>query len=305
MKLKNVLNIEQFADHAVLEQIHSLADKLMAQDKNGGMEPVLKGKIIALLFFEPSTRTRLSFSSAALKLGAQIITMENGMVSSSAAKGESIEDTIEMLNGYADAIIMRHPMEGASKRAAAAATVPYINGGDGGKEHPTQALYDAYTIHKEVGRLDNLHIAFGFDPLQSRTIRSLAILLSTYAGNHFTFVSPSNLRAAPDFLKQLRDNGATCDETEDIKTFSDADVLYTNRLQEERFSDHATFEKLRHVYRLTPDMITSKNKLILNPLPRIDEVSVEVDKLPIAGYFRNARNGVYVRAALLYKLFID
>ncbi len=272
------------------------AKEMEAVEKNG--DERLKGKILASLFYEPSTRTRLSFETAMLRLGGQVITAD-GMQSSSIAKGESIEDTIRMAASYADIIAMRHPEPGIADRAAAASAVPFLNAGDGGNEHPTQALLDLYTIWKEKGTLEGLHVAFGSDPLHSRTIRSLARMLSQYKGNRFTFVSPASLRASDDLLSFLKQAGVPYEETDDLAAATNADVLYMNRLQKERFNDPAEAKKHVGAYCITREMVEGKDVLIMDPLPRIEEIDVDVDALPNAAYFRQAKNGVFVRMALL------
>ncbi len=269
-------------------------EKVLAK---GGDER-LKGKILASLFFEPSTRTRLSFESAMQRLGGQVITVD-GVQSSSLAKGESIEDTIRMACGYSDIICMRHPEQGSAARAMSVTDVPFINAGDGGNEHPTQALLDLYTIRKERGTLEQLHVAFACDPLHSRTIRSLALMLSMYPGNRFTFISPESLRAAPDFLGKLKALGVAYAETADLQEGLDADVLYMNRLQKERLKPEEDAEQFRKAYRVTADMLKGKEVLIMDPLPRVGEIAEDVDVLPNAAYFRQARNGVLMRMALL------
>lgn len=263
-----------------------------------GRTDLLKDKVVAALFYEASSRTMLSFQSAIQRLGAGAI-IAHGKENSSMKKGESIEDTIRMVMGYADCIVMRHPEDGSADRAAAVSSVPFINAGDGGNQHPTQALLDMYTVHKEIGRFEKIHVAFACDPMHSRTIRSLAQVLSQYAGNHFTFISPPSLRMKDDLRSTLLERGVTFDESHDLSAGLNADVLYMNRLQEERFEDRSEFERHRHDFTLRASMLQGKKVIILDPLPRIDEISTDVDALPNAGYFRQARNGVPVRMALL------
>lgn len=290
----------------VIRSVAQVAERMEEVITKKGRTDLLKENVVALLFYEPSSRTMLSFQSAAARLGAGTI-LAQGKEMSSMKKGESIEDTIRMVCGYSDAIVMRHPESGAADRAVAAIEacpersrrVPFINGGDGGNEHPTQALLDVYTIEKELHRLSDLHIAFGFDPLHSRTIRSLALVLSEFPGNRFTFVSPPSLRAAPDFLALLRGRGISIEETDDLRTGIAADILYLNRLQEERFADHREFEALRTKFILRASMLKGCKTLIMDPLPRVDEISTDVDALPNALYFKQAQNGVPVRMALL------
>ena len=218
---------------------------------------------------------------------------------SSMKKGESLEDTINMVMGYADLIVMRHPEAGAADRAAGVSSVPFINAGDGPNEHPTQALLDLYTIKKELGRFDNLHVAFACDPKHSRTIRSLAKTLSQYKNNRFTFISLDNFRMEDDLRQILTERGVEIEETTDLCKGTDADILYMNRLQEERFENHDEFEKHRKDFILTAKMLDGKKAIIMDPLPRIDEIETSVDALPNAAYFREAHNGIPVRMALL------
>jgi aspartate carbamoyltransferase catalytic subunit len=272
----------------------------------GAMEQVIEqggnnqlhGKILASLFYEPSTRTRLSFESAMLRLGGSVLSVSDASTTS-LKKGESIEDTMKMVSAYADIVVMRHPQAGIAAAAAAASSIPFINAGDGGNEHPTQGLLDLFSIKKEVGRLDNLHVAVGCDPLHSRTIRTLVSLLSLYEGTKILFVCPSSLQPSKDVLETLASRGVTYDMTQDLSQAMDCDVLYMNRLQEERFAQHDEFEQLRHAYTLTAAMLEGKHITVLDPLPRIDEIAIDVDALPNAAYFRQAANGVPVRMALL------
>ncbi len=282
----------------VAESIFKVARKMEKIMERNKRVHLLKDKVVALLFYEASSRTMLSFQAAAQRLGAGMI-MAQGKDMSSMQKGETIEDTIRMVQSYSDLIVMRHPEAGSAARGASVSAVPFINGGDGGNEHPTQSMLDLYTLHKELGRLSNLHVAFACDPLHSRTIRSLALILSQYPGNRFTFVGPESLKPGPALLQVLEERRVPYDITTDLRAGTNADVLYMNRLQEERFEDHAEFERLRNAYVLTPDMLTGKKTLIMDPLPRIDEIAEEVDRMPNAAYFREARNGVPIRMALL------
>jgi aspartate carbamoyltransferase catalytic subunit len=280
-----------------VERILDVAGEMEGVLAKGG-DRRLEGKILASLFFEPSTRTRLSTEAAMRRLGGSVISV-SGAEGTSLTKGESLEDTIRMAASYADIICMRHPQEGAADRAAAASSVPFVNGGDGGNEHPTQSLLDAYTVRKELGRLDNLHVAFSCDPKHSRTIRSLALILSLYPGNRFTFISPDSLRAAPELLKDLRASGVECAESADLRDGLDADILYMNRLQKERLGGGEDAAALTKAYRLTADLLKGKKVLVMDPLPRIDEIAPDVDALQNAAYFREAANGIPVRMAIL------
>lgn len=280
-----------------MDTILAKAAEMEAVLAQGGND-LLKGKILASLFYEPSTRTRLSFEAAMQRLGGSVISAE-GIQFSSLFKGESIEDTIIMAGQYADIVVMRHPEAGSADKAASVSPVPFINAGDGAAQHPTQALLDLYTIQKEMGRLENLHVSLACDPKHSRTIRSLAFLLSMYEGNRFTFISPESLKASDDLLETLKERGCSYEETVDFSAALSTDILYMNRLQEERFEDHDEFERLRKEYILTADFLQGSDVLIMDPLPRVDEIDVSVDPLPQAAYFRQVKNGLIMRMALL------
>lgn len=296
--MQHILSAKQFTKED-LEKILARSQIMEAQCKSGKIEKLLQDKIVACIFFEPSTRTRLSFEAAALKLGAQVISAENAAANSSSYKGESIEDTTRMVQSYADIFVMRHVKEGMAERSAKVAKKPVINSGDGGNEHPTQALLDLYTIKKHLGRLDNLKIAFGFDPKHSRTIRSLALLLTHFKNNEFTFVCPEALNPSKEFLGDLEKKGAKFEITDNLSKFKEFDIFYANRLQGERFEDQKEFEKYRKSLVITKQLAQGSKTLILDPLPRIDEIEVEVDDLPNAVYFDQAQNGLYMRMALL------
>lgn len=269
-----------------------------AEKMRGRQTEDLKGKIVATLFFEPSTRTRLSFETATYRLGGNVITVADA-ASTSMKKGETLADTIRVIESYADILVMRHPTAGSAEEAIQFTKKPFLNAGDGGNQHPTQALLDLYTIKKEVGRLDHLKIGFGFDPKHSRTIRSLALLLTHFEGNEFTFVSPPSLEPETDVLEGLKDRGGKFTITHDLDDYKNFDVFYSNRLQEERFSDHDEFEALRKKFVITKELAQNSETIILNPLPRVDEIDSDVDQLQQAAYFRQAENGVYMRMALL------
>lgn len=296
----SVISAEQF-DPLQITQFFSLVSKIEDLVALHGRLDILSDKVIGLLFFEPSSRTMMSFQSAIQKLGAGVV-FAQGEANSSFTKGESIEDTIKVTASYVDLIVMRHRSTGSADAAASAIDIPFVNAGDGSNEHPTQALVDAYTISKEIGRLNNLKVTFGFDPLQSRSIHSLAILLSLFDGNEFVFISPDELKPSESFMKELRTNGAKVSWKNVFNDFSTSDVLYLNRLQEERFEDRHVFEENRLKYQLKFDIAESEDFLILDPLPRIDEIDVRVDTLKNAAYFRQAANGIPVRMALLVTL---
>ncbi len=260
----------------------------------------MEGQVVAALFFEPSTRTRLSFETAANRLGARVITVASA-ASSSASKGESLEDSIKTVDGYADVIVMRHPMNGSAQIAADNASHPVINGGDGNGQHPTQALLDIYTIRKEKGALSGHTVTFVGDLKNGRTVHSLGYLMTLY-GNKMIFVSPKALRMPEEITTDLRSRGAEIEETEDVeKALSVSDIVYVTRVQRERFENPEDYEKVKGVYIINREMINRAKKgiTILHPLPRVDEISTDVDDYEGAAYFRQAHNGVYIRMALL------
>lgn len=263
-----------------------------------GGDDRLKGKILAALFYEPSTRTRLSFESAMQRLGGSVITAD-GLQFSSMYKGETIEDTIVMASGYSDIIAMRHPEQGSADRAAGASLVPFINAGDGPGQHPTQALLDLYTIQKERGTVDGLHVVMVGDLLYGRTVHSLCYLLGLYSNVRFTFIAPHQLPMPEKVTSYLKEKGITYTETDDLRAGLDADILYMTRVQKERFEDINEYESLKLKYVLTADHLMGKTVTVLHPLPRVGEIAADVDALPTAAYFRQARNGVPVRMALL------
>ena len=262
----------------------------------------LAGRIMATLFYEPSTRTRLSFESAMVRLGGTVIGTEAAREFSSAIKGESIEDTVRMVEHYADVIVLRHDQAGAAQRAATVATVPIINAGDGPAEHPTQALLDVFTIQSELGRLENLHVVLCGDLRYGRTARSLVLLLSQYPGVRLTFVAPPVVQMGADILALLDDRGVPYGVTDNLTSVvPSADVLYQTRIQKERFENPAEFAQARGGTRVDGAVmkLLPQHAIVMHPLPRVDEITSEVDSDPRAAYFRQARNGVAVRMALL------
>jgi aspartate carbamoyltransferase catalytic subunit len=260
---------------------------------------------MASLFFAPSTRTRLSFESAMYRLGGDVISMENASESSSSTKGETIEDTIRIVDNYADVIVLRHTEVGTAAKAAAVSEVPIINAGDGIGQHPTQAFLDLYTIQREIGRTDNFHIAFVGNLAYYRAARSLAYLLGKYDNIHMTFVSAPELRMKDDVKEYLKENKVNFDETEDLEgTMQIADVVYQTRMAEEWIPDHDQYEKLRSKYIITRPMTDhmKDGAILIHPLPRAGEITPEVDDSPHAVYFKQAAYGVLVRMALLTTL---
>ncbi len=303
--MKHILSANQFTKDD-LEKILARAEIMELQLKNGKVEKLLKDKIIACMFFEPSTRTRLSFEVAALRLGAQVVSAENAMENSSAYKGESLEDTSKILSSYADAIVMRHPVAFSVDQVAKVATKPVINAGDGANQHPSQGLLDLYTIKKEHGRLNNLHIAFGGDLLNSRTLRSLVPKLRFYEGNTFYFISPKELALPKEFLSELENSGVKFKELNNLEeVLPIVDVLYMTRVQKERFRSEAEYEKVKDLFILKKESLKDlkKEAIIMHPLPKINEIEPEVDADPRAAYFRQAENGLCVRMALYLYVF--
>lgn len=263
------------------------------------------GKILATLFFEPSTRTRLSFESAMLSLGGQVLGFSEAQ-SSSASKGESVADTVRTVSCYSDIIAMRHPKEGAPLVAAMHSLVPVINGGDGGHNHPTQTLTDLLTIHHEKGHFNDLTVGFCGDLKFGRTVHSLINALSRYSGVKIVLISPEELKL-PSYVKKetLQKNGIEYVQTTDLESvMPELDILYMTRVQRERFFNEEDYLRLKDSYILTPEKLrTAKSDLcILHPLPRVNEISVAVDKDPRACYFKQVRYGRYIRMALIMKL---
>ena len=266
---------------------------------------VCKGKKLATLFFEPSTRTRLSFEAAMLELGGSVLGFSEAN-SSSASKGESVADTAKVISCYADIMAMRHPRDGAPFVAAQNATIPVINAGDGGHNHPTQTLTDLLTISREKGRLDHLTIGLCGDLKYGRTVHSLIEAMSRYEGVRFVLISPEELKV-PDYIKYevMDKDGIPYEETPDLEAaLPELDILYMTRIQRERFADPYEYERLKDSYVLTPEKLESakSDMAILHPLPRVNEISVKVDEDPRACYFRQALCGKYIRMALIYKL---
>ncbi|MBQ8395958.1 MAG: aspartate carbamoyltransferase [Oscillospiraceae bacterium] len=264
-----------------------------------------RGKKLATLFFEPSTRTRLSFEAAMYELGGEVIGFSEAG-SSSAAKGESVSDTAKMISCYADIIAMRHPLEGAPLVAAKSAWIPVINAGDGGHSHPTQTLTDLLTISREKGGFDNLTVGFCGDLKYGRTVHSLIAALSRYINVRFVLISPDELKV-PEYVKSdiLRKNDIPYVETSSLDdAMPELDILYMTRIQRERFLDASQYERLKDSYILTPEKLeTAKSDLcIMHPLPRVNEISVRVDSDPRACYFKQALNGKYIRMALILYL---
>lgn len=302
LPLKHVIESQQFNERS-LDVIFETARE-MEDIRPGSLESKqLEGVIMSTLFYEPSTRTRLSFESAMARLGGTILSTESAGEYSSAAKGETLEDTVRTVEGYADCIVMRHFQAGSAQKAATVAGVPIINAGDGPGQHPTQALLDVYTIKREIGRLRDFKIGMIGDLANGRTVRSLAYLLSMYPGVKMYFVAPGVVRMKDDIKQFLTARGVDWEEVDDLSMVAaDVDVLYQTRIQKERFQDRPEeYEQARGKYIIDADMlkVLKPESVILHPLPRVDEITVDVDSDPRAAYFRQARNGLYIRMALL------
>jgi aspartate carbamoyltransferase catalytic subunit len=298
-KGKDILHGAQFTREE-LETIMGVAADLRGQLKDRRSLDLMNDYVMASLFFEPSTRTRLSFESAMYRLGGQVTGFASAGTSSS-AKGESLEDTIRTVDQYVDIIVMRHPQIGSAERAAQVAAAPVINGGDGAGQHPTQALLDLFTIQSERGQLDGNTIALCGDLKHGRTVHAGVELYKHYRCR-LILVAPEQLKMPAEVTQELRAQGVSVEETTDLKAaLREADVLYMTRIQKERFADAADYEKVKGVYILTREMVgkSGRDITIMHPLPRVDEITTDVDSLPGAAYFRQARNGIYVRMALL------
>ena len=296
---KDILRTDLLSDEE-LELVLSTAAHFEQELKSGKRLKNLDGQVLATLFFEPSTRTRLSFETAMLRLGGQVVTVADPKTSS-AAKGESLSDSMRTVAGYADIIVIRHPRKGSAQEAADAVDIPIINGGDGAGQHPTQALLDVYTIQKEAGTLDGLTVTLAGDLKNGRTVHSLSHLLARL-GMQMVFASPSKLAMPAEITAELRLLGANISETEDLAAaMRESDVVYMTRIQKERFEDVTEYEQLKGTYIVDGRMVAQAKQgvIIMHPLPRVNEITLEVDAYEKAAYFRQAANGVPVRMALL------
>jgi aspartate carbamoyltransferase len=298
-KGKDILHGNQFSKKDI-DAIIKIASNFEKELKKKDFFTLLEGKILATLFYEPSTRTRLSFEAAMQRLGGGVISM-GSVESSSVAKGETLTDTVRTVSQYADVIVIRHPGTGSAREAADAVPIPVINAGDGTGQHPTQALLDIYTIQKELGSLKNLTISMVGDLKNGRTVHALVELLSLYQARLY-FVSPSLLRMPEEIINHLKQKGIKIEETEDmLKAGNASNLIYMTRIQKERFPDLTDYERVKGSYIINEEFLRKLKKkiTILHPLPRVDEISPEVDTYPGAAYFRQVRNGVFVRMALL------
>ncbi len=299
LKGKDILHGNQFTKKdidAILRTASSFEKELKKKDQVN----LLKGKILATLFYEPSTRTRLSFEAAMQRLGGGVVSM-GSVESSSVAKGESLSDTVRTVAQYADIIVIRHPKVGSAREAADAVSIPVVNAGDGAGQHPTQALLDIYTIKKELGSLNHLKISLVGDLKNGRTVHALVEILSLLGATLY-FVSPDALKMPEEITSQLRQKGIEVNETTDMMLAGQkSDLIYMTRIQKERFANLTEYEKVKGSLIIDEDFLREVHKkiVILHPLPRVDEISPAVDDYQGAAYFRQVRNGVYVRMALL------
>lgn len=322
MGLYNILETQQFKDKKILDNLFSLADKMRIFDKPHltshekkicaelMLPQIPRKKSIACLFYEPSTRTRFSFENAMQSLGGNVMFTENAGKFSSAAKGESLADTIRVVSGYVDAIVIRHPREGSAKEAARYSTVPVINAGDGPGQHPTQALLDLYTIKNELNRMDNMEVALVGDLKFGRTVHSLIYLLAHRKGIKLDLIAPPQVAIHPEFKEYLQKKQIEFEEITDSKKLEDVvrrcDVLYVTRIQKERFKNKKAYKACKGKYVINAHLVNLMrvDSIMMHPLPRVDEITTNVDIDPRAAYFRQAANGKYVRMALL-KTILD
>ncbi len=295
MKNRSLVSIDDLSK----EEILRVLDLAEGFEKNPNQR-ILDGKVIATLFFEPSTRTRLSFESAVNRLGGRIIGFSEAS-STSVSKGESLKDTILTVANYSDLIVMRHPIEGSARYASEVSRVPIINAGDGANQHPTQTLLDLYSIRKTQGKLDDLKIVMVGDLKYGRTVHSLLMAMSQFNAS-FTFISPKELQMPLEYKLYLDSVGLKYTESSDLAdNIKDADIIYMTRVQRERFSDPLEYEKVKNVYVLRNEMLqeTKPNMKVLHPLPRVNEIHTDVDDNPKAYYFPQALNGVFTRMAIM------
>ena len=296
MQKRDLISITDFSKDEYLRIMELAADFEKNPNQN-----LLEGKVVASLFFEPSTRTRLSFETAINRLGGRVIGFSDSS-SSSVSKGETLHDTIRMVSNYADLIVMRHPLEGSARYASEVSSVPIINAGDGANQHPSQTLLDMYSIMKTQGRLDNINIFMVGDLKYGRTVHSLLMALSEFEKPVFNFIAPPELRMPVEYKHFLHSKGIKYYEhSEFTDNISDADIIYMTRVQKERFTDPIEYEKVKNVYILKNKMLknTKPTVKILHPLPRVNEIHPDVDNNPKAYYFDQALNGVFTREAII------
>ncbi len=296
----DVLSVDQF-DRERLAYIFGRAEEMREMIGRVNGVDLLRGQVLACLFYEPSTRTSASFIAAMERLGGSVIPITQGVQFSSVSKGETLADTIRTLEQYSDVIVLRHPEIGSAQQAADAANIPVINAGDGPGEHPTQALLDLFTIQQEMKRIDGLKIAMVGDLRFGRTVHSLTKLLLHFDVS-LRFVSPEILRMPLKIMNEVRDKGLDARETHDVAdVIENADVLYVTRVQKERFSDLDQYNEVKDQYIITPELMeqAKKKMVVMHPLPRVGEISPLVDSDPRAAYFRQVKNGMYIRMAVL------
>jgi len=301
-KLYHVIGAKQFSREE-LEELFDAAGEMEKVVARGG-DRRYAGRIMTTLFFEASTRTRLSFESAMMRLGGGVIGTENAAHFSSVIKGETLEDTIRVVNEYCDLIVMRHTEIGAAERAARVAKVPVINAGDGAGEHPTQALLDTYTIRKELGCIDGVRIAMVGDLAYGRTVHSLSYMLANYRDIVIYFIAPENVRIPETVKRYLDEKGVRYKEASDLHAAAgEVDVVYQTRIQKERFPSQEEYEKAFGRYIVDRELLDlmRQDAIVMHPLPRAGEIAEEVDADPRAAYFRQAQNGLYIRMALIDK----
>ena len=292
---KSLISIRDFSKEELLH-ILSVAREMEAT----GSCKLLDGKVVACLFFEPSTRTRLSFETAANRLGARVIGFSD-VTNTSISKGESLKDTIKMVSNYVDIIVMRHPLEGAARYASEVCDIPVVNAGDGANQHPSQTLLDLYTILETQGRLEGVTINMVGDLKYGRTVHSLLQAMSHF-NPEFIFTAPEELRLPAEYKVFMDGRGIPYKETSSLQEhLNDCDILYMTRVQQERFSDPMEYEKVKDVYRLERSMLSGvrPNMKILHPLPRVCEIASDVDDTPYAYFYNQAENGMYVRMAII------
>ncbi|RKE04716.1 aspartate carbamoyltransferase [Marinifilum flexuosum] len=297
MDNKSLVSIDDYTKEEILEVLARAAEF----EKNPNCN-LLEGKVVASLFFEPSTRTRLSFETAISRMGGKIVGFTDSS-SSSVTKGETLKDTTKMVSNYCDLVVMRHPIEGSARYASEVSDVPVINAGDGANQHPTQTMLDLYSIYKTQGTLENLNIFMVGDLKYGRTVHSLLMAMSHFNPT-FHFIAPKELEIPLAYKIFMNKNNIKYHEhTEFNDIINDADILYMTRVQRERFADPLEYEKVKNVYILKNDMLenTRDNLRILHPLPRVNEIAVDVDENPKAYYFQQALNGVYARQAIIAK----
>ena len=298
MKNRSLVSISDYSKEEILDILHSAADFEASPNRK-----TLDGKVVATLFFEPSTRTRLSFETAVNRLGGRVIGFSDAATSSS-SKGETLNDTIRMVSCYADAIVMRHPLEGAARYASEMSPVPIINAGDGANQHPSQTLLDLYSILKTQGTLENLTICLVGDLRYGRTVHSLLMAMSHFNPT-FRFIAPDELKMPDEYKIFCNKNNIPYTETSELTdNFNDVDILYMTRVQKERFLDLMEYERVKNVYTLKNNMLvhSKPNLRILHPLPRVNEIDQDVDESPKAYYFQQAQNGLFVRQAIVSKV---